>query len=293
MKIAFSTVVCPGWTLDQVIKAAVDMGYLGVEMRSFLESESPVLSDPMQMDPGEVQAKFAKAGVAAVSLATGVRLDKPIFPPVVGRMFVDEEEGVSETKEFVDFAARASVEYVRVYGLQVPTFEPRAWGDRRVGERLLLAAQTARNTRTRLLIENGGSYARASDLLDLINAFPNQWLGVSYNILAAYQAGECPIEGVRLLKDHLHMVKMIDVDAEYNPAILGDGIMPCRHMINELRAMDFDGWVVHEYPKLWVPEDGRNPSEVLRHASDTLYGWMQAEDSGCCVDSTCCCVGSV
>lgn len=281
MKIAYSTTVCPGWTLDQAIQTALDLGYLGLEMRSFLEPQSAMMCDPMRMDPYEVRAKFEHAGITPVALGTGVRYDKPIFPPVIGHIFVNAEEGVEETKQFIDFAAKASVDYVRVYGYELPRAEPRAWGHRRVGERLQLAAQTARNTDSMLLIENGGSFARAQDLLDLINAFPHPYLGVSYNIQAAQQAGECPVEGVKLLKDHLHCVKLLDVDNEHHPVMLGDGMLSCRQTVAALDDMGFGGWIVYKYPKLWVHEDGRDPREVLKHASDTLYQWMQDDEMSC------------
>jgi len=287
MKIAYSTTVCPGWSLDQAIDAATELGYLGLEMRAFLEPEPAMMCDPMRLDSAEVRAKFDHAGMIPVSLATSVRFDKPIFPPVIGHVFVNEEEGVSDAKAFVDFAANAGIRYVRVYGYQLPAIEPRAWGIRRVGERLQLAAQTARNTDTILLIENGGSFARATDLLKLIEAYPNQWLGVSYNIQAAKLAGECPVEGIELLKDHLHSVTLSDVDAEHNPVMLGDGVLPCRHVVGKLDEMGFGGWVVYKYPKIWVPEDGRDPRTVLKRASDTLYEWIQADEVAC--GSDCCC----
>jgi len=290
MKIAYSTTVCPGWTLDQAIKTASDLGFLGLEMRSFLEPQAAMNCDPMRDEPSEVRAKFDHAGVTPLGLATGVRFDKPIFPPVIGHVFVNEEEGVSDAKEFVDFAEKASIKYIRVYGFELPAIEPRAWGIRRVGERLQLASQTARNTDCMILIENGGSFARAADLLELIEAYPSQWLGVSYNIKAAKLAGDCPVEGVKLLKDHLHCVKITDVDAEHHPVLLGDGVIPCRKVVAALDEMGFGGWIVYKYPKLWVHEDARDPSEILKHASDTLYNWIQSDEAAC--ESECCCTGA-
>ncbi|MFK7758832.1 MAG: TIM barrel protein [Phycisphaerales bacterium] len=286
MKIAYSTTVCPGWTLDEAISVASDFGFLGLEMRSFTDPEPGVMCDPYQMDADAVESKLDRAGLTGVCISTGVRLDKPIFPPVIGRVFVNEEAGVSETKSFVEFAANAGVKYVRVFGFEIPTYEPRAWGLRRVGERLMLAAQTARNTDTRLLIENGGSFAKATDLLELLNMFPNQWLGVSYNIKAAMDAGECPIEGVQLLKKHLHTVKMIDVDDEHQLVALGEGEVPCHGVINQLVEMGFGGWVVYEYPKLWITEDGEDPRTLLKHASTTLYSWMRDAESNLDSDSS-------
>lgn len=288
MKIAFSTTVCPGWTLDQAIDTASELGFLGLEMRSFLDPDHAMMCDPMRLDPSDVRSKFDRAGVTAVSLATGVRFDKPIFPPVIGHVFVNEEEGVSEAKAFVEFADHAGINYVRVFGYQLPASEPHRWGIRRIGDRLQLASQTARNTDTRIVIENGGSFARATDLLELIETCPNQWLGVCYNINAAKLAGECPVEGIRLLKKYLDCVKLSDVDDEHNPVLLGQGVLPNRKVVAELDNMGFGGWIVYDYPKLWVVEDGRDPRAVLQHASDTLYAWMQADEEVCESDAASC-----
>lgn len=297
MKIAYSTTVCPGWTLDQAVNTASDLGYLGLEMRSFIEPEPAMMCDPMRMAPDAVDDLFDQAGVTPVSLATGVRFDKPVFPPVVGHILRNTEEGVQETKEFVNFAARSGTKYVRVYGFELPASEPRAWGIRRVAERLALASQTARNTDTRILIENGGSFARASDLLELINYHPNQWLKVCYDINTARLAGECPIQGVKLLKDHLHCVRLSDVDAEHNPVPFAQGVVPNKQVVTALDSMGFEGWLVYSYPKLWIQEDARNPSKLLKHACDTLYSWMQSDDlafdeTAVCDEPDCACAAS-
>ena len=33
MRLAFSTLSCPTWTLEQIVQAALDWGYAGVEVR--------------------------------------------------------------------------------------------------------------------------------------------------------------------------------------------------------------------------------------------------------------------
>ncbi len=277
MKIAFSTLACPDWTLQQAVDQAAGLGYLGVDMRSFLSVQERMVNDPMSLDPTEVDSIFDDAGVTPLCLSTGVKFDKMIDPPLLGRIFVNEEAGVSDTKQFVDFAARAGVEFVRVYGCDLPAAEPLTWSTRRVTERLKLAAQTCRNTEVRLLIENAGSFARSVDLLELIERVDSQWLGASYNMLAAVNAGECPVDGVRALADHLRIVRVSDVDDDGNPVMLGEGRFPIAKLIETLRDINYTGWIVYEYPKLWCPGLKAESGAVLRHACDTLYSWVKGE----------------
>jgi sugar phosphate isomerase/epimerase len=282
MKIAFSTVSSPDWTLEECISQASELGYLGLEMRSFQEKKNEeqftVHSDPIGQDASDVAHMFSDAGVVPLALATSVKYDKAVNPPVIGRMFINEEEGVSDTKEYVDFAAQSGVRFVRVFGSHLPAAEPRTWSMRRVTERLKLAAQTCRNTDVRLLIENAGSFARSEDLLDLIDQVDSQWLGASYNILAAVNAGECPIEGVKTLASCLQTIRVCDIDSDGNPVRLGDGVFPLDKLIATLVEIGYTGWIVYEYPSLWsqgVGQDDVDAEQTLKHAASTLYDWIK------------------
>ena len=281
MKIAFSTIACPSWTLTQAVDAAAKMGYLGIEMRSFHDHSVNVASDPFNIGAQTINEVFEDAGIVPVSFATSVRFDKPSNPPVIGRVFQNEEAGVSDAKTYVDLADRSGTKFVRVFGCDLPAAEPVTWSMTRVLNRLRLAAQTARNTEVRLLIENAGSFSRAEDVLGLVNEVDSPCLEISYNMLAAINAGSCPIEDVRLLKDRLEVVKICDVDSDGVPVKLGQGVFPLEKFIDTLSEIGYEGWIVYEYPKLWNDSLDDDPESVLKHAADTLYGWMSKVPAGC------------
>lgn len=277
MKIAFSTVGCPELSLDQVARSAADWGYQGVELRVSPDgvAATPVASDPMLAEGTVMHDLFEDAGVDLVSLATGVRFDKAVWPPVIGRLFQSEEIGVPETKAAVQQAARSGAFFVRVFGHQLPGGEPRAWGVRRVAERLALAAQTARNTSVRLLIENSGSFTRSYELAKLHGLVSSPYLSMSYNPVPAWMAGEDPVEASLALMDNLSVVKVGDVGEDGRPAPLGEGRLPIERFVRTLRDRGYRGWIVYEYPKLWRPELGET-GPVLREAAERLYAWAGA-----------------
>ena len=274
MKIAFSTLACPTMPLDQVASLASSCGYLGVDMRSFLDESDRLKSDPMSLGPDRVDSIFDDAGIIPLCLSTGVKYDTQIDPPLIGRVWVNEETGVPETKAFVDLADRAGVKFVRVFGCELPATEPRTWGMRRVTERLALAAQTCRNTDVRLLIENAGSFARAAALRDLIDRVNLQWLGASYNVQAGVNSGACPIEEIGVLGDALRVVRVMDVDEDGNPVELGKGVYPLQKLFQTLQGMNYSGWIVYEYPKHWCPGLRDDAEQVLKDAADLMYSWI-------------------
>ncbi len=283
MKIAFSTTACPTWTLEEVASKAADYGYLGVELRSFYDQSIEIASEPFGMQPEAIESIFADAGVKPLSFATSIKFCKMINPPVVGRIFQNEEAGVSDTKAYVDLADRSGTQFVRVFGNNLPAAEPKTWSMRRVCDRLKLAAQTARNTDVRVLVENAGSFSSSTALLELLEAVDSQWLGAEFNVLCALQVGECPLTSLKALGDRVKVIKISDIDGDGNPTKLGEGVLPLHEFVSALNKTGFEGWLVYEYPKLWeTTGDGLDAEEILKHAADTLYAWMSADPACSC-----------
>lgn len=274
MKIAFSTVCCPELSLEDAVASAERWGFQGLEMR--LKPNGPGATelncDPMAVEPGALHDLFEDAGVDPVGLATGITFDKPVWPPVVGRLFQSEEIGVPETKRAVEHAAEAGIPFVRVFGERLSGGEPAAWGWRRISERLSLGAQTARNTTTRVLLENSGSFARAQDLRQLHDMVGRPFLAMSYSVLAAVQEGECPMSAIDAILPNTEVIRIGDIAEDGRPVPLGEGTLPIEAFIGKLKARNYRGWVVYEYPRLWR-SDLLDAEAVLPRVAEMLYGW--------------------
>ncbi|MFK7883025.1 MAG: sugar phosphate isomerase/epimerase family protein [Phycisphaerales bacterium] len=274
MKIAFSTVCCPELSVEDAIASAARWGFQGLEMRLAPKGvgASEFACDPMAINAGQLHDLFEDAGVDPVGLATGITFDKQVWPPVVGRLFQSEEIGVPETKAAVEQAAEAGIAHVRVFGERLGAGEPAAWGWRRVSERLALASQTARNTNTRVLIENSGSFARAADLKQLHDMVGRPHLAMSYSVLAAVQEGECPMDAIGSIIDGTEIVRIGDIAEDGRPVPLGEGTLPIEAFVGKLKELNYRGWIVYEYPRLWRTELVEAEA-VLPGVAEMLYGW--------------------
>lgn len=73
-KLAFSTLACPEWKIDHVIRAAVASGYQGVELRTAGYGMSDIMSDPAQSATGKVFEAAQSRGVTIASIATNSHL---------------------------------------------------------------------------------------------------------------------------------------------------------------------------------------------------------------------------
>lgn len=278
MKIAFSTVCCPEMSLEGVASSAARWGYLGVELRqrpADASRSADLRCDPMEPDARVLHDLFEDAGVDPVGIATGITFDRPVWPPVVGRLMQHDEVGVPETKSAVTQAAEAGVPFVRVFGQRLGAGEPREWSMRRIAERLALASQTARNTSVRVLIENSGSFARAADVRELCERVGTPQLTICYHTVAAALAGECPMHAIDGILAETQVVRIGDIAEDGTPVPLGAGHLPNERFVRTLRDKGYRGWIVYEIPRLWR-NDLPPADDILPRAADLLHAWANA-----------------
>jgi sugar phosphate isomerase/epimerase len=269
MKPAFSTVACPDWTLEKVVEAAEKIGALGIEFRTFGHGSTQSACDPALTAPEKVRALLNRAGVSPCCLATGIRFDEPIFPPVLGRAFSDTERSVREAKSMIDLARELECPYVRVFAFEFHGDENRRNATARILDRLTKALDHCRNTGVQLVIENGGSFPTATLLADLIDQAESPLLKAAYSPAVALQAGESFANGINVLSDRLVSIKLKDFK-DGRPCALGEGQQPVAEVLDTAARAGFDGWLVYEYDRAWldgrVPDKASKPGRPLRSA---------------------------
>jgi sugar phosphate isomerase/epimerase len=277
-KIAFSTVACPDWTLDQVARNAGASGYDGVELRTFIAGSEQFACEPGLTDPAKVRAMFFEGGVEPMCLATSISLDEPITPPVLGSVIGDTERPVRLAKSAIELAIAIRCPRVRIFGFELPAREGRSAGRFRIAQRLRLVLDAARNTGVSIVLENGGSFPTARSILDLIGDIPNPLLGVSYSFAVAAAAGEHPSEGIDLLGDRLSIAKVKDFDASRQPCLPGDGQVPLAEPLRLLVDRSFRGWVVFEWDRAWL-RGLAEPEQALPEAARRIYALVGATET--------------
>lgn len=279
LKTAFSTVACPDWTTERVARAAAEYGYRAVELRTFADRcPDAFASEPAYTDPARVRAFFRDQGVLISGLATGIRFDAPVFPPVMGHVFSSRHASVREGKRAVELAAAVGASYVRVYAHRVPgSPAPLVPADtkwsalRRITARLREVCDHARNRDLRVVIENGADFASCIDLAKIIELVGSPLLGACYDLDAGVASGDHPADAVRLLGDRLLAARVSDRRMGV-PCPLGQGDLPVRPFIHALRDSGSSAWVVYTWEKAWLPNLAQ-PDQVLPVASCLLHDW--------------------
>ncbi len=271
MRIAFSTVACPEWTLEHVARSAAKWGFDGVELRSFGFAGGSFVCDPGLTGGDKVRRLFTDAGVRIAGVASGCCLDAPIFPPVIGHVLGIDNKVIADARQYIDIASDCGAQCIRLFGFKAPRTDSRSSAIRRISDRLAKVCDHARHREVTVLLENGGSFARAEDIAEIIDRAKSPLARASYDPATALGDGECPVEGATLLGSRIAQVRVRDLSNDA-PCPIGQGEIPLRDVVSTLRDTGSDAWLVAEWPLAWV--DGLADAEsVLPDAAKTLFAW--------------------
>ncbi|MEM1329355.1 MAG: sugar phosphate isomerase/epimerase family protein [Planctomycetota bacterium] len=285
MQIAFSTVACPSWPLDRVFAVAEELGYDGVDLRTFGENSSRFAGDPFMTGTEKTRMMAADAGVVPAVISTGLSFDTGIFPPIVGRAIRDNDKQVRAARRAVRLGAELSAPLVRVFGFELQGGESFKSGLRRIAPRLRLVGAAARNTPAVVVVENGGSFATSEQLGELLDAVDHPKVRAAYSPAVAIDAGEDPIDGLNAIAGIVDLVKLKDVDDHGRPVLLGEGNARCQDVVRHLADRVYRGWISVEWDLAWF-EGLREAEQVLPEAIRRVYAWRSDAGPGVPTDAT-------
>ena len=278
MRLAFSTVACPDWTLERVMSFADQHEYDGVELRTFGWGGTELACDPALTDAAKVRRLAHETGTHIMCLGTSVKFDDRIWPPVIGLALPESDRAVQAARRFVSLADDIECPYLRVFGFEGHGGEKPGKTLERVVERMRWALDAAAKRRVKIVFENGGSFASAEQLTEVLDACNSPWLGACYNIAVGAEAGDNVTDAIDLLGERLWTVKLKDLRGK-DPVEIGQGDVPLADAIGHLAARGFDGWAVVEWMRFWRP-DLAEAEGVLSRAMTTLRGWLAEAPAG-------------
>ncbi len=237
MKLSFSTRYMPAMSLSDYLALAKQQKFNAVEIYDIYD----------ECFGGE-KASFSEAGVFSTRrkiLNSGIAVSQLDFP-----FDIDDKDNFSENigkaEEIIKTASDIGVDFVKAY----------ASSDRKAAEEFLRAVLPfAKEKNVVILIETDGAFAGSDAACGLLEAFASDYLGAQWNMYATYFISKEDAETtIKNLGAYVKSVKINDADAEGNPVLIGEGILPVTEMINALRSVNYNGFVAIEWNREWLPE---------------------------------------
>ncbi len=262
MKLAFSTLGCPDWTLEQCVAAARDYGYDGIELR---------LLDGAVIEPGidagtrrRVGTVLDAAGLPLVCLDTSVKIAQP-----------DPSARAAQIRDglaMLDLAAEWQAPLVRVFAGPPPdSSEQEAIASATAC--LLPLAERAHDLGIAVVLETHDAFCSSAAVMQTLAGVPAAGAGVLWDLLHPYRIGEDPADTLSRIGSRLQHVHIKDGRApagggtNWDFTLLGEGTVPTRAILAMLRQAGYDGWLSVEWEKKLHPELAAPEVALPQHAA--------------------------
>jgi len=256
MRLSFMTFVCPEYTLAQVIAAAKEFGYDGVEPRVTADHKHGIEPDADGSTIAAARKAFADAGIEIACVATSCRFANA-DPAARAR-------NRDNLKAHVQLAAGLGAKRIRVFGGRRDEGLSLEDTVKIAAEDLLSCADFASDHGVLICLETHDDFSLGKTVGQVLQAADHPAVQATWDLQHPARAGEDVDETVRWLTGRIRHVHCHD-DVNGKAVLPGDGGLPMTRQIEALRAQGFDGFLSAE---LW-PEVG-SPEYILRNYRDRI-----------------------
>lgn len=245
MKLSFSTVGCPNWMLNEVLAAASDFGYDGIELRGigedlFLPRANVFGPKRMETSLREIRRSGLEVACLATDASCMISSDSP-----------DVQQNLME---YVDLGIKIGARTLRILGDEWDT--PGSAVDLALAaQNLYKIADYANGKPILLLVETNGVFADTKTLRALIEQVGSAQIGALWDIHHPYSYfGETPeqtMDNIGRHIGHVHVKDSIRSAGKPTYKMLGHGDLPIKEFLRLLQNSGYQGYLSLEWVKRW------------------------------------------
>jgi sugar phosphate isomerase/epimerase len=251
MKLSFTTLGCPKWTLQQIVENASLMGFDGVDFRGLLEDMDISRRAEFTTDLKKTKQLFADYDIAVSGLS--ISSHYAVVDPV------EKEKQLDETRRNMELAAKLGTHVMRIYGGRVPkgytveTIMPI------LIENLRQIGDEAQQYDVTLALETHDNWTNSAVCARLIAQVNHPRVRVLWDLHHPYRAnGEQPEVTYTNLAPYtvnIHVKdSILDKDGKPIYVLIGEGDVPLKKMLDMLAQGNYNGYATLEWEKRWHPE---------------------------------------
>jgi sugar phosphate isomerase/epimerase len=251
MKVSFSTLACPDWTMQQIVAIAARERYDGIELR-FVQGEDSFWKLPAFSGSGVASTKreLEDCALTISCLDTSCRFHSPDA--------AERERWIEEGNRMADLAAELGAPGLRIFGDTIQAGADRDSTQGWIAECMQRLAESAAEKHVGVWIENHGDFASAKQTAAILRGVASPGCGVVWdpaNSFAAHQ--ESPGEGGAILQSAIRHVHVKDLRHErdtWKYVATGEGVSPLNELKAALESLNYDRFISFEWEKKWHPE---------------------------------------
>ncbi len=249
-RLCFSTLGCPDWDWETVLRHAKEWGYSAVELRG-LHGEMDLTNCPQfsEVNLASTLRQIADAGLRISDLGSSVKLHE-VEP---AKRAVQMDEG----RRYIDLAHRLGVPYIRVFGDRILPDRPKAETVSRIGSGLAELGAYANTSGVTILIESHGEFCDSPTLLQILRGanHPNVALlwDAHHTVVVGKEDPAHTLEQGGSYVRHVHLKDSKPEGKDVRYVLTGEGTIPLRRIVQLLVQRQYPGYFSFEWEKVWHP----------------------------------------
>ena len=251
LKLSFTTLGCPNWSLRQIVENAAQMGYDAVDLRGLQQYLDITASPEFSTDLATTRRMFSDAGVAISGVAISARY-----------AVVDADELQShfdETRRNMALAAELGAKYLRVYGGKVPQGYTVDSIMPILTKNLRFIGDEAAQYDVTLVLETHDDWTDSAVFGRLMREVNHPRVRVLWDLHHPYrtngESAQTTYGNIGQFTASIHVKDSIPTaDGGHRYVLLGEGDVPLKKMLDLLVAGGYDGYAILEWEKRWIPD---------------------------------------
>jgi len=251
MKLAFSTLGCPNWELDQIIETAERLGYDGIELRAIggtldLLARTEFTSENVRT----TRALFEDYNLEVCCVDTSCVFHSPHQ--------TERRKQVDLALRHADLAAELGAPLIRVFPDKIQSGCGRDETRDFIVESLLQVAERL-PFEVDVALETHGDFARAESATEILRLVSHPQVTLIWDVANSLSAGDPIEEAGQIVWPYLSHVHLRDAQPVSNsehwlPVLAGAGKVSFVETLATIRSLNYDGYVSFEWEKYWHPE---------------------------------------
>jgi sugar phosphate isomerase/epimerase len=251
MRLAFSTLGCPGWELREIVAGARKFGYDGVELRAV--GGSLDLLSRAEFGPAllaTTRTYFVNEGIEICCVDTSCVFHSP-----------DASERASQVEialAHAELAAELGAPLIRIFPDKIQAGAQREETCDWIATSLRQVAVLVPDG-VNVGLETHGDFARAEAAVEIVKVANHPRIKLIWDVANSVAAGDAIEHAARVVQPylahvHLRDAKPVTGSEHWVPVLAGRGRVSFAEAVAALRQLRYDGFVSFEWEKYWHPE---------------------------------------
>jgi len=273
LPIAVSTLGCPKWDWNTIVRNTSKWGFAAIELRGILDqmdlTKVPEFSGTRLK--GTLQ-DLSAAGMRISDLGASAEMHEP--DPA------KRAKNMDEARRFIDLAHQLQAPYVRVFPNKFVPGEDKRVTLERISSGLHELGEYAKPANVTVIVESHGDFRTSDDLLAILEGAHSQNVAFLWDAHHTCLEGEDPaytFKRLGKLTRHTHLKDSVPIPGKPKDdrlyVLTGTGQIPVKETVRVLARNGYKGYYCFEWEKRWHPEIDE-PEVAFPHYAKTMRQYL-------------------